>query len=226
MHLEPTSALIITVAYAVIFAAGEVLYNRTSIGAEGSRKVTHVAGGLLGLTLPHLFESWQTVLILGGLFAITLIFTKRRKLIGSVHAVERQTWGEIWFPIALGGLFTLCVLTDTLPYFAPALMTLALGDMTAWYVGSRFGKTRLPVGDRAKTLEGSIALFTLSFLMSMILLSATLDRLASVELIGAAFAGAIVATIAEGLSRHGFDNLTVPIGVWATLAAILGAPPV
>lgn len=216
------ASLLITTAYTLIFLGGEILYRRTGIGAEGSRKVTHVAGGFLALALPMLFDSWQIVVLLGLLFAATLLVTKWRGLIASVHGVQRKTLGEIWFPIALATLFALCTLTDTMAFYAPSILTLTLGDAAAWFFGSRFGQRRLPIGDRSKSLVGSLALFaTAAVVVAVGLVLEGVEGNVS-TLVLATLLAATSTTTAEGLSRFGLDNLTVPLAVWASLAMIIG----
>lgn len=88
---------------------------------------------------------------------------------------------------------------------------MAYGDSLASLVGERYGRRRYRLV-ASKSLEGSVAMFFgsfLSFALSLLFFSAFYQFSLSAQMI-LAFAVALVATVVEGLSPMGFDNLTVP----------------
>jgi len=99
------------------------------------------------------------------------------------------------------------------PYvIAAGILPMAYGDVAASMVGERYGRRKYRVV-ADKTLEGSVAMFFASFFsFAMSLFFFSLFHSFSVsDKVSVAIAVATVATIVEGFSPMGFDNLTVPI---------------
>jgi len=98
------------------------------------------------------------------------------------------------------------------PYvIAAGILPMAYGDAAASLVGEKFGKQHFRILAK-KSLEGSIAMFAVSFVsfeVSLLFFSAfyPLSLFSSVI---TALAVAAVATVAEALTPRGFDNITVP----------------
>ncbi|MGE3802120.1 MAG: diacylglycerol/polyprenol kinase family protein [Candidatus Kapaibacterium sp.] len=213
-------AILITLAlYGTLFAGAEFLYRKLKLDPEVSRKITHIVGGFIALALPLLFQSYWTVVILGLVFFLTLLTTKRSGVVQSVHNVERQTAGELYFPLALAVIFTLSSITDTFHLYTPVMLALALGDSAAWYVGSRYGKHRYHLFGERKSVEGSIAIAVVIAIIatvSLILQNTTSTLFALLLGVGT---GVLISTL-EAVSPRGTDNLTVPIGMWGALVGI------
>jgi len=99
------------------------------------------------------------------------------------------------------------------PYvIAAGILPMAYGDASASLVGEKYGKRKYRIFAR-KSLEGSAAMFLmslLSFAASLVFFSAIYSFPVLDMLLGA-LGVAVVATLAEGLSPLGFDNITVPI---------------
>jgi len=99
------------------------------------------------------------------------------------------------------------------PYvIAAGILPMAYGDASAALVGEKYGRRRYKVFAN-KSLEGSIAMFLVSFLsltVSLVFFS-ILYSLSFYTSILAALAVALVAVFAETLSPLGLDNLTVPL---------------
>ncbi len=95
---------------------------------------------------------------------------------------------------------------------AAGVLPMAYGDSLASLVGERYGRRKYRLVAN-KSLEGSSAMFIGSFLslaLSMFFFSAFYQFSLSAQVVPA-IAVALVATVAEGLSPVGFDNLTVPV---------------
>jgi phytol kinase len=99
------------------------------------------------------------------------------------------------------------------PYvIAAGILPMAYGDAAASAVGERYGKRKYRfLAD--KTLEGSAAMFFASFLSFTLSLAffSLLYPFSFFSQIFVAAAVAAVATLIEGFSPMGFDNITVPI---------------
>lgn len=83
------------------------------------------------------------------------------------------------------------------------------GDGFAAIVGENYGKRKYKIFGNEKSLEGSIAMFSFSFLVSMIILLFFLGAISNI--IRICFVIAVLATLTEALTPYGFDNITVPI---------------
>lgn len=218
---EIVSSLIVLLLYGAIFTAAELAHRHFRLDPEITRKITHVAGGILALFLPYFFQSHWTVVILGLLFFLALVLTKRFALIRSVHDVRRSTNGEIYFPLALALTYLVAGLTDTFQFYPAAILALTLGDTTAWLVGRQYGKYHYTIFGDKKSVEGSIGMAiacTAIVMTSMFIHDA---HSAALSMVVAPFAGTLAAVL-EAVSPRGTDNLTVPLGVWGMLALTLG----
>ena len=189
---------------------------------ELSRKLLHIATGLLALTFPWLFEAWQVLAVVGVgalvLCAARMPGTLRRRLGTALNGVGRVSYGELWFLAAIGLVF---VLSDghTLLYVVPILV-LTFADAAAALVGVPFGRLRYSTADDSKSLEGSAAFLGVAFLCAGMALLASGDYGAH-EAFAIAAALALATTILEAVASKGLDNLLVPAGAFLILHALL-----
>jgi len=99
------------------------------------------------------------------------------------------------------------------PYvIAAGVLPMAYGDASASLVGEKYGKRRYRIF-ADKSLEGSVAMFLVSFLgfvVSLVFFSG-LYSFSVFGMLFAAFAVALMATLAEASSPLGVDNITVPV---------------
>jgi phytol kinase len=88
---------------------------------------------------------------------------------------------------------------------------MAYGDAAASIVGQRWGRRKYKLVAQ-KSLEGSAAMFLFSFvsLSAGLVFFSFFYNFAVLDKIVATLAAAAVATVVEGFSPMGFDNLTVP----------------
>jgi phytol kinase len=193
------------------------------VSPELSRKCVHIGMGFVCLSFPWIFpESWP-VLMLAVLSLIALAtvrvipFLKRRA--GSIlGGVERQSWGEFYFPLAVAAVFLLAR-SDTLLYVIP-LLTLTLADSVGALIGVRYGFTRYRTDEGLKSAEGSIAFFVAAFLschLPLLLMSET----GRAETLLISLTAGFVVMLLEAISWRGLDNLLIPIGMFLLLKLYL-----
>lgn len=218
---EILSSLIVLLLYAAIFGGAEFAHRRFRLDPEVTRKIAHVAGGLLALFLPSFFQSHWTVVILGVLFFLVLALTKRAAVIRSVHDVERRTNGELYFPLALAATYLAASLTNTFHFYPVAILSLTLGDTTAWLIGRRYGKHRYQMFGDNKSVEGSVGMACACTVIVLVGMFVHDPHTAARAMVLAPFAG-MLAAVLEAISPRGTDNLTVPLGVWGILTLTLG----
>jgi phytol kinase len=204
-----------------------VLKAKFNLHAEITRKLVHVLMGCVTLSFPWLFtSSWPVICI--GLLAITLIGATKllpamRQSMGSALGdVDRSSWGEIYFPIAVMTLFILSG-GDKLLYGIPVLI-LTLADATSALIGVQYGQAKYRTSGGSKSVEGSLAFFTVAFLSTQLplLLMSHTGRLASVLI---ALVIGLLVMILEAVGTVGLDNLLIPFGAYVFLKIYLTFPP-
>ena len=115
------------------------------------RKLLHVIMGLSTLTLPWIFnETWPAIVL--GTTAFTALFilkrSKLRKNLGQVlHSIERDSQGDLYFPVSVAAVFVLSK-GDPLLFCLPVLI-LTLADATAALIGLRYGVSRYQTTERS-----------------------------------------------------------------------------
>lgn len=195
---------------------------------ELSRKAVHIGMGCVCLAFPWIFhEGWPVVLlaviaVLG--LAATRYFRPLQRTIGGVlGGVERQSFGEFYFPVAVATIFLLAG-PDTLFYIIP-ILTLTVADSVGALIGVRYGFARYHTDEGLKSAEGSVAFFTAAFLSCHIplLLFSQVGRAES--LLISLTAGFIVMLL-EAIAWRGQDNLIIPIGMFILLKFYVALTPV
>ena len=110
--VETFKALLLLVLAAGAYAGLRLLQVRFKPEPELVRKLFHISGGVLALSLPWLFDRMTPVLVLGAVVAAALValrvVPKLRSGFGQVlFGVERQTIGELCYLASICLLFGL-----------------------------------------------------------------------------------------------------------------------
>lgn len=188
----------------VILLANEWWWRKHEVHNEVSRKFVHVTVGSFVAAWPF-FLSWQEIRLLSMAFVASVLISRYLGLFKAIHSVQRPTWGEVFFAMAVG-LVTL--ITSDSWIYAIALLQMSLADGLAAIIGSHFGgRYRYSVFGSAKTVLGTLTFFVVSLaimvgLREHVPASLSLASLASLSL---------AAGLIENLGIKGSDNLFVPI---------------
>ena len=198
-----------------------------TLSDEGARKGVHVTMGALTLAFPWLFSEPWPVLLLAALALVAMLALRvgpLRRSVGDVlHGVQRESVGDLAFPVAVAILF---VLTGEEPvFYAIPLLLLALADPAAALVGSSYGRVSYRTVDGRKSREGSIAFVAVAFMCVHVplLLWGGVGRLESLLIAGVV---TVLVTKLEAVAWRGLDNLFVPVGAYAVLVNLVPLPPV
>ncbi|MDB5506828.1 MAG: hypothetical protein JWR75_1466 [Devosia sp.] len=228
MSLTPADGIVIAailLAIPALMLLVRVFGRRFDWNPEVSRKLVHVGTGSLALTFPLLFSNPLPVLVLLAI-AIPLMFAIRSGLLGglgaALHGVERQSYGEIYLGLAIAITF---LRADEQPvlYVLPILV-ITLSDTAAALVGTAYARQRFAVEGGAKSIEGVIVFFVVTWLASLIMLVLMTDA-APLNLVLISMLLAAFCALVEVDSWRGLDNLFVPIGAVLLLARYLGSSP-
>lgn len=83
------------------------------------------------------------------------------------------------------------------------------GDGFAAIIGRKYGKVKYSILGSIRTIEGSLTMFFLAFVLSTLILGITFGL--GLQIIQISFILAVLAMLIEAFTPYGFDNLTVPI---------------
>ena len=200
-----------------------ILQRRRELDPEIARKLFHMGGGALAVSLPWLFqESWPVLLLtgvtIGTFIALRCLPTLARGLGQVLHAVSRRSHGEFYFPLGVCLVFLLAG-SATVPYVV-SILVVAVADSFAALIGAAYGRHHFWGVRGGKTVEGSTAFFLASFLCIHVpLLLWTDTGGAESLLIGLNLA--LILMLAEAVARRGTDNLLLPVLTWVLLNMFL-----
>jgi len=208
---------VLTILGAVIFIAKHF---SKSLTPEGSRKIIHVTMGCAALTFPFIFEHRLSVFFLGLAAIAFLLFLRINKDLRTgvgtaLLGVNRKSIGDIYFAISIVIVFWLH--KSTFEYIIPiAILTFA--DSVAALVGTSYGRHNMAQHDQeaTKSREGSVMFFVVAFMCALVPLQ-LMTEIGRAEVL---FISALIGLIAAGIeviSRHGNDNLLLPLLTYSIL---------
>lgn len=187
------------------------------IGSEVQRKLVHIGTGLYAITLPWLFpDRWPIYLLIGLTLIVMLVLRlPNSRLGGTLHGVERQSYGDLLLAISVG--LCLFLAGDQLVLYVLPIAVLTLADAAAALAGSTYGTRFFQIEDGQKSLEGSAVFFAVTLLIAiMCLMLMTKLPPQNIIVLSAMVAG--FGTLVEAVSWRGFDNMFLPMGLLIFLA--------
>lgn len=209
---------------------------------EMRRKAFHVVGAIVAvpatLFLPRPLAVGVAAL---GVFLVVgaeLVLQRRLPRIEPMHSLftepvaralvdtRRAGEGFPWSPIMFFASLVVCALGSDalalpLAYAFAAYGILGVGDAASALIGVAYGRRPLPWNAR-KSWEGTTAGFVGGFVAAVLFAASYYAYVAApmpVLFLALALAGALVGAFLESLPGVQ-DNLAVPVGAWATMAAL------
>jgi phytol kinase len=194
-----------------------------AVHPEVSRKTLHVCMGVSCLALPWAFPDplWFAIgfsIVLATLAAVRYVPAVNRHLTGALHAVERSSGGDVYFAASVAILYA--VARDEPVLYVTPLLVLTLADALAALAGVFYAKTAYESYHARKSWEGSIVFFVVAFLCIHVT-TLILTDLGRIEGLTVSLTLAYVATLIEGASWEGLDNLFLPIAMYLLLDGFL-----
>jgi phytol kinase len=198
-------AIVLTVLIILaILLLSEAHWRRKPNHSELSRKVVHISVGSFVAFWPF-FLSWNEIKLLSVAFLIVVSISKSKRIFQAIHSVQRPTWGEVYFALAVGSIAF--VTNDKWVYMA-ALLLMSLADGLAAVIGVRYGKKqRYLVFGQTKSIIGTATFFV----VAAIILIAYSIYAPGVSLNIGLLVVAVLATGIENIGIAGLDNLLVPL---------------
>ncbi|MBW4613818.1 MAG: phosphatidate cytidylyltransferase [Desmonostoc vinosum HA7617-LM4] len=214
--------LIASYIYATsLLVIGEILRRLFGVKPDITRKFIHIGAGMWVFGVLLLFKHWEIGIIPFATFIVINYLLYRDRLIGAMDTDDSSP-GTVYFALAVTVLFALLWRPqgpiDNAPIAVAGVMAMTWGDALAAIIGKRFGQHKYQVGNSVRSWEGSAAMFVAStaamFLVLLLLPDSFLSPLAvpltSEQAFWIAVLSATFATLAEAVSPHGTDNLSVP----------------
>lgn len=197
------TAVIIALVCLGLLALNELWWRRFHGTSELSRKFVHIVAGSFVALWPY-FLSWSEIRGLSLAALLVVLLSKYFKLFRTIHILERDTWGEICFALAVGAT---TFITHNKAIYAAALLQMGLADGLAAVVGRWLGKgNTYKVLGATKSLAGTAAFIFVGY---TILLSASIFSLHIT--IPWCLAITLIAALVENVAIRGTDNLLVPL---------------
>jgi len=211
-----------------IFVSGKV-DRFLHVSRKASRKFLHVMIGNLPFVIPFFTSNVYPVLVATPFIVVTFLVSPystflgiRRKLTGLASLTEEgHHLGLVFYAVSYT---VLALVFASKPYvIAAGILPMAYGDAAASLAGQRWGRRKYKVF-ASKSLEGSVAMFFVSFSSFTVGLAffSTLYSFSAFDRLFAVLATAAVATLFEGVSPLGFDNIIVPGSSALTFLALGG----
>jgi phosphatidate cytidylyltransferase len=129
-------------------------------------------GMIIPLSIMFHFEltrKWELLCIVMVVLFLTMMQFKRRQNQGAIIGISTTLFGILYISWFLSFLIKIRLLDNGVGFFASLLIITKLGDIGAYLIGSRFGKTPLmPRISPKKSVEGSIGGLIFSILGAII----------------------------------------------------------
>jgi phytol kinase len=183
---------------------------------EYVRKFVHIGTGNIILLAWALKTPLWLALGFGIVFSAVTLLSYQVNILSSINGVNRKSWGTFFYALSITLLIGIFWSRSEPLIAALGILIMTWGDAFAALVGQTWGRRSYQVFGVKKTLEGSLAMGLVSFVVCILLLGFAYGI--RVEVLGCAMLLATTATALETLSVAGIDNLTVPLG-----SAILGS---
>ena len=229
MMLELLKGYGILLIYFIICASSALaLRMLITVPKEVFRKILHMI--LLGsiFVLVYAFKNWWVSVIATFVFIAMVypILMLAERIKGYSELLTERKGGEIKKSLVL--VFSMFVILISVCWgwlgerylVVACVLAWGLGDAAAALIGKRFGKRHIKgkLADRKKTVEGTLAMFVVSFfsVLAVLLAYGPVVWYACVPI---AAATAAVCAIVELCSKNGIDTLTCPLS-----AAIIMIP--
>ena len=175
-----------------------------------SRKFLHIMTGNIAFILPLFETGWVMAFIAAGPFILftflmspySPIKSMRGKTSEAGHGLGLVYYAITWTVLAY-------VFFDHREIIAMGILAMSYGDGLASLIGIKYGQRKYTVFKDTKSYVGSIAMFVCTFILLVIaLLFYSVPITGRVAAYLLCMAG--VATVVEGVTPLGLDNLSVP----------------
>jgi len=214
--------LILVYSYVIIvlLISEKLLKDRPSF----SRKFTHIMVGNILFLLP-LFTSREAMALLAAFpFVIVTFLMSKYSPVNISNKISAAGHGLGLFYYAISWTILAFVFFDQPYIIAVGIAAMSYGDGFASLIGERYGKHEYKIFGDTKTIEGSIAMFLTLIITLWIALSyyvVFIGYPSSIANIWIIVLVSLLATVVEGITPKGLDNISSCFAAVAIYLAIL-----
>lgn len=197
--------IIVAAAFLALFAIVEYFKRRLGLHTEVSRKVVHVLAAAMSAGLPFIL-TFQEIILLSILFLGVLLLSKKINFFSAIHDVERKTYGEIYFPIAVG---LMAYFFQDRVLYAQGLLIMGFSDGFAGLIGQKYGSKKYKILSHRKSYIGSGIFLVSAWAITSLMFLFSGATFSQALLFGGLLG--IILTGVEASFTNGLDNLMVPL---------------
>lgn len=214
---EALTALGCLIGLGGLIAAGQGL-RRLGVGASTTRRIVHAGVSLFVVGTPLLFSRPLPVYGLAVLFVLINATARSRRWWSGIHEARPESWGTVAVPLAVlpALAVTWSISINRIFALQAAFLVLAVADPLSSLLGQALGRRRM-LGEA--TWVGSGVFFATTGLLTVSVLLGTVEW-SGPQIVGVAVMAALVGTAVEAISRHGWDNLFIVMGVILVLVPL------
>lgn len=249
--------VLMAIAFAYVFMIigfAMILKKKEIVSGFTSRKIVHMFAGFAIFIIPYMAMPYLAISLPIFLWVLTFFSTPKartelRDIFDTMAQKQDETTGHLWGPLfyiaVIGLLVAVFTLVDPLfgiisgtssrifqarfYYAATAIVIMMIGDGLCSIIGRKYGKHKYSLRwtGTTRSLEGSLALLIVSFLLALITYTVmgtslgfpaesvviTNALLALNEVILLSLVAAVTATIIEAISPTDIDDFTIPVSV-------------
>ena len=207
MQSDLAGVLLVYIYVAILLIVSEKILDKYP---EGSRKFLHIMTGNIAFLLPVFVTKEVMAFLAAGPFILFTFlmspYTPIKKIRGKTSAAGHGM-GLVYYSITWTILAYLFF--DNMVVIAIGILSMSYGDGLASVIGIKFGKKKYKVLGDEKSYAGSFAMFIFTFITMIIALFYYNINVTFYVILVLLFI-AFIASIVEGLTPKGLDNLTVP----------------
>jgi phytol kinase len=207
MQSDLAGVLLVYIYVAILLIISEKILNKYP---EGSRKFLHIMTGNIAFLLPIFVTKEVMAFLAAGPFIIFTFlmspYTPIKKIRGKTSAAGHGM-GLVYYSITWTILAYLFF--DDTVVIAIGILAMSYGDGLASIIGIKFGKKKYKILGDQKSYIGSFSMLIFTFITTIIALFYYNIAITNYVILVLLFI-AFVASVVEGLTPKGLDNLTVP----------------
>lgn len=207
MQSDLAGVLLVYIYVAILLIISEKILDKYP---EGSRKFLHIMTGNIAFLLPVFVTKEVMAFLAAGPFILFTFlmspYTPIKKIRGKTSAAGHGM-GLVYYSITWTILAYLFF--DNMVVIAIGILSMSYGDGLASIIGIKFGKKKYKVLGDEKSYVGSFSMFIFTFITMIIALFYYNINVTFYVILVLLFI-AFIASIVEGLTPKGLDNLTVP----------------
>lgn len=189
----------------------QLIKRKTRSSDELSRKIVHISVAFAWIPMYLCFGYTRHLAVAPAVFIVLNAVSYHRNLFSAMERSDesKKSLGTVYYALSMTVMSIWCLVWGQgLPAYGCGLFCMALGDgLAPWFGALQPGNKRLFA---SRTLYGSLCIFVVSLAVL-----AAFSAIFALQLgLGQILLTAAAAVVLELVGVKGFDNLTLPLGVF------------